>query len=170
MDNKAILGLIFAVSITGCTGVNAPISNFNEMYIAPVRMNLHDSQTDAKYVSDATSCLVVQQRDSRSVELYLSAFEDNGSTCYISGVAEIVGKDLVYLDPNFIDGKRGIRIEFGGELIRFRYFPDPNRLTCGEKFDFEKLIFPVSTKLNISTELAPPKNESLSKFCPKVNQ
>lgn len=99
------------------------------------------------------SCLIIKRIDATHAELHVESTQQNGHECGLVGVAELKGKDLVYVQAkqhNEDDG-RGIRIKTTGPQLTIENLPEERpQMTnpfCAINADLGGLAFTKTEKL-----------------------
>jgi hypothetical protein len=85
-----------------------------------------------------------------SFEVY--SVQTNGHQCAVSGIAELQGDSLVYLDKASPDPGQGIKIQVNGNSITFSYLkPISARQLppyCGTRAYLERIRFPLESRVH----------------------
>jgi hypothetical protein len=87
----------------------------------------------------------------RSASFELFSVQVNAHQCAVSGVAELKGDSLVFVDKYSLDPGQGIRIQLIGETIVLSYLkPVPPRQFppyCGTRAYLENVKFPTQSRI-----------------------
>ena len=86
---------------------------------------------------------------SASFDLY--SVQVNGHQCALSGVAELQGGSLVYVDPKAPGRGQGITIQLVAGEIRFAYLPSEpahDFRYCGTRASLSRIAFPLASRVH----------------------
>jgi hypothetical protein len=93
--------------------------------------------------------LVIRRLSELSASFDLYSTQINGHQCAVSGIAQLDGDSLVYVDTANPDPGQGIRIHLGPSEITFSYLKDVSsslRPYCGARAYLSRITFPVSAR------------------------
>jgi hypothetical protein len=105
---------------------------------------------------DGDSCLLIKRIDATHAELRIESFQANGHECGISGVAELNGGKLVYVQGHEGDDDdgRGLTIDAGASKLTIKYLKGEqvrlNNPFCAINANLESVEFDKSTQVPIA--------------------
>jgi hypothetical protein len=105
---------------------------------------------------DSDSCLLLKKLDATHAQIDIESFQGNGHECGLSGIAELHGSRLVYVQKgrhNEDDG-RGIAIDTSRKTWNIEYLDDAqphlNNAFCAINADLQMLTFDSDNKLPVN--------------------
>jgi hypothetical protein len=94
-----------------------------------------------------TDSLLIERISATRARFHVYSVQVNGHQCEIEGVADLVGNELIYRDPDTTTPGQGMRIHFTGAEITFSYLKPVTGLGyCGARAFLERITFPKSSK------------------------
>ena len=152
--NRSATTVALALALAACAvvGADSPLKALGGRYEVQSRCTTLGPNGYEPCGADTRDFFELAWKSDHSASFEVYSAQTNGHQCAVSGVAELQGDVLVYLDKSSPDQGQGIKIQVAAGTITFSYLkPVPSHQLppyCGTRAYLKNIEFPLEARVH----------------------